>query len=743
MKKVPDHSRMIAIVTLIFLFSVLPTFCGIEDQKGEGGESRKEDIYLGNRWLRLVFSSTDYSLVGLVNVESGYDLISGSKGGTGKLWEIRFLNNSDEIRSVTGRDCRKKSHRYRQRGDRSVLEFLWEGISEKYSEGEFDVLVTVSLGEDQWYSEWTLEIRNRNSTGRLWRIHFPYIQRIGSGGKDSDELNLAVPYFTGWLFSGLDELPGGKLEWHYPSCRYTMQFCSFHRGEAGFYLASHDSTASHKLFTFEQGPKGEGLSYDAALNPEGMGYAGMDFTLPYPMIVGAFKGSWYEASKFYREWALKQKWCSRGPVSSRDDIPDWYKDISLWYKDRKTPGEIRGRVIDFQKSAGLPIAFHWYQWHQIPFDDDYPNYFPPEPGFAEAIVELQKNDVRVVPYVNGRLWDTDLPSWITGFKGAAKDRDMSNYIERYPSKEEFAPMCPNAEIWQSTLYQIVRKLVEEYHIDGVYLDQVSSAKPRFCFDRSHGHPPGGGSAWFDGYRHLLTRLNELDDELVLVTENNAEPLLDLMDGHLTYIPTMGRLIPLFQSVYSGYTTLFGRRITWKDLKDPVAFYVKQGDLFVNGGVPGWTEKEILDGKFRKQLRFLRSLAEKRRIAKKFLLEGELLKPLEPEGSLETISVVEREFERDWIIEVPVVRNSVWKAQDGTVGIVLVNTVEKTVPFRYRMDMRDYGCGGGDLFRVRLLDGRLDEGKMYERTVIERTETLQPFEIVILEVQCVRNPRKLD
>ena len=32
---------------------------------------------------------------------------------------------------------------------------------------------------------------------------------------------------------------------------------------------------------------------------------------------------------------------------------------------------------------GVPVMAQWYRWHQIPFDNDYPHYFPAKPGFEE------------------------------------------------------------------------------------------------------------------------------------------------------------------------------------------------------------------------------------------------------------------------------------------------------------------------------------------------------------------------
>jgi len=737
------HSLPTAILNVLLFCSLLFPSCGVNVKYPEENKDKQGNIYIGNSILELTFSSENNTLTGIKNVKTGYDLLPGRTALEGKLWEIEILDASGKLRSVSNLAGGQRSHRSYRHGNTAVLELLWEDVPVIKATGGIDVKVVVSIEDDQWYSEWIVEIRDKRSSCLLWNIHFPYIQQIGAEKRGSEELKLAVPYFTGWLFSSTHEIPGDEIKWDYPSCRYTMQFCSFYTDSLGFYIASHDSIASHKIFTFKREPEDTGVTYSVIINPPGMGTIGLDYVLPFPMVVGTYIGNWYEASKFYRDWALEQKWCSKGSILNRKDIPDWYKELSLWYKGRGSPEEILNNTLTFKELVHIPIAIHWYLWHQIPFDDNYPNYFPPRPEFAEVINKMQMKNIYVFPYINGRLWDTDLPSWNLGRNGAAKDRDLSNYIERYPSKQAFAPMCPCSHIWQDTIYEIVRKIVMEYKVNGVYLDQIASARPRLCFDPSHGHPLGGGSLWVDGYRTLLSKLRLLEGDIVLVTENNAEPFLDLIDGYLSHVPPMGRLIPLFQSVYSGYAITFGRRITYQDLTDPVAFYVKQAGLFVQGGVPGWTEKVILEPRFRSQLEYLSMLAAERKIARKYLLEGELLKPLEYISDVRTVSIVEEWFDREWKIDVPAVQSSVWKGSDGSLGIILVNTVEENIGFGYTVNMREYGYRDNEVFKVRSLDGHRAKENIYSSFVFQRVDSLPPLGALILEVKNVTDQKVVD
>ena len=47
--------------------------------------------------------------------------------------------------------------------------------------------------------------------------------------------------------------------------------------------------------------------------------------------------------------------------------------------------------------------------------------------------------------------------------------------------------------------------MNECGVKGVYIDQIAAAAPTLCFDKSHGHPLGGGHWWTEGYWKLLGR----------------------------------------------------------------------------------------------------------------------------------------------------------------------------------------------------------------------------------------------
>lgn len=727
--RIPSSTSPLFVIVLLIILNHDISCARIGN--GTDVEEGEKLIHLRNDVIDLAFSKADYSLQELRNMATGYVLVHKSPSKGRKLWEIELIDSKNKVVTVSSADAGIRMDRRESAGDKEVLEFKWQKMTLGEGKGEIDVTVVVTLGKAGDMSEWRMALSNSSTAYGTWRVYFPVIEGVAGASNKGEDLRFALPFCTGWLFSGIDDLPYQDIRWEYPSYNYTMQFCSIYSGESGFYFGCHDGSASHKIFRFTKAPDGMGVAYSVGIYPPDMMAPGKDYDFRFPMVIGSYRGDWYEAAKCYRKWALQQIWCSKGRIADRDDLPTWYKDLALWYKDLGDPQEVGKRAIDFHDSVNLPIAFHWYGWHTNPMDKDYPNYLPPKPGFGDIVAELEKKDVRVFPYLNARLWDTATESWKEGTSGAAKWRDMSVYLEKYASGADLAPMCPYSEVWQTTLQNLSRALLDDYDVDGLYLDQIGAANPKLCFDRAHGHPPGGGSLWADGYRELLRRIKSSGGAykpVVLVTENNAEPWLDLIDGYLTYIPPLGNTIPLFQAVYSGYAVGFGKRVVMEDLENPVLFRAKQAELFSDGGVPGWVEKMILFDKYSDQLAFLRRLADERKRLSKYLMKGQLVKPVKIIGNVDTITAQVKWFGRDWSINIPALRSSVWKAQDGTIAIVMINVLDKDLTVQYEMDLTDYfNKNDLDLHRL-LIEGTASTKTTRDGHFLAATETVPALDI---------------
>lgn len=662
-------------------------------------------ISFGNDLLALTFEEPS---LGLRDIGGFLDVAE----GRGRIWRIELRDKEGQLFALdNSHKCR--TARYRE-GE--TLRLLWEDLSLPEDKRAVDVEVRITLPEGSNLSFWRIRVKNRSERWGIWIVDFPCI-----GGIRPEGTKLAYPHFLGRLVDLLDPLP---IRMIYPSSSATMQFSTLMDGSRGLYLAAHDPNCFYKEFLYEA--EGDKVSYRMRNFPEDMGSPGREFTLPYEAVLGIYEGDWVDAAKIYRDWATKQRWCSR-KLSDRDDIPSWFKEISVWFVGG--PSE---RMPELRRFLDVPVAFHWYNWHQIPFDRFYPDYFPPKEGFGEKVEELQRVGIKVMPYINARLWDTASKSWKQENPEpyTTKDPKLEKYIEHWGGQNH-SVMCPYTEFWRRKVAQIVSILVERYKVDGVYLDQVASMSPVLCFDTSHGHPAGGGSHWVDGYRRLVEEVKErarrINPQAILTTEDHAEPFLDIFDGFLTCnsVFIAPDLIPMFHLVYSGYMITFGRY-------DGRGFAMKNAQMFLWGTQLGWFSADVLREET-PEGRYLRKLARAFSESRKFLLFGEMVRPPKLEGDNPKLSAVWRDGQRP--VRMKAVGCTAWKASDGTLGLAITNCDLNPHTVRYKLDVSDYGFPRPARYIVRKVAGDVEfEEKVYDGGEMTHQIALPEMSVLVLEIR---------
>ena len=194
--------------------------------------------------------------------------------------------------------------------------------------------------------------------------------------------------------------------------------------------------------------------------------SGNNFALEGEAVWQVLRGDWFDAATIYKAWARREaKWWPRLAREGRADTPRWMRELNAWAMTGGAPNECVPAVKQFREFLGVPTGFHWYNWHQIPFDNDYPHYFPAKEGFSQGVAELKAAGVFPMPYINGRLWDShdrgaeDFEFSKLALAAATKQEDGSPGLEQYGSKEtngepvRLAVMCPATPLWQSTRQQ--------------------------------------------------------------------------------------------------------------------------------------------------------------------------------------------------------------------------------------------------------------------------------------------------
>ena len=563
------------------------------------------------------------------------------------------------------------------------LVFDWRGIALGDEENAVDVQATVTLTADGAAAEWRLAVVNRSRRWGLAETQFPLLRNVVK----PREADVLIPKgnWAGRLVKSYNGGPqvGGTSLCYPSSLGAQIQTCAYMLGGAGLQVTPLDGKGQVKYFEMPD------FDFSIRYPCPYQGVPGAANAPDFAVETAAFSGDWWSVAKRYRAWATRQKWAAKGPLATRADFNRQLGDVGCWMKtDWKTATP--QLVTNFMERAmsalpGIPLGLHWYCWHVCPFDNNYPELFPARSGMAEAVAWLKERDILVMPYINGRLWDESLESHAAAVPGAVKNVDGTRFIDKYGG-HSFSVMCPTTKPWQKKLDDLCGRMEEELGVNALYLDQISASMPAPCFDKSHGHPLGGGSHWTEGYRELMAPIREkaVKRGVALTSENASEPYMDSFDAHLTWFCHAYDDVPMLPAIYSGYAVYFSSVSDKKDSLD--SFCAQQGRDFIFGCQLGWNDPWILDDAHREHLAFVERLCRERIAHKDFFLTGELLGELPTPDGLPTVDVTWNRigmYYDSTSFKMPAALGAVWRDFEGTRRYtVLVNISGDEQTFAY-------------------------------------------------------------
>ena len=431
----------------------------------------------------------------------------------------------------------------------------------------------------------------------------------------------------------------------------------------GFYMGIHDPDGTPKFIYMLGAPQSDCTLVSTECDAPYRRHAGNSFTLPGTMVWQCFRGDWFDATEIYRNFVFTQsKWLS--PLRGREDTPQWLRETPVWimhfmpnenpdanpfpitlrekYAD-KNPEDWYRLAVKFRQEVGVPVTYHLYNWHWVPFNNDNPHYFPGHHDLKAGMRELKNADIRVIPYIAGYSWDMcdcrgddyrfeteALPATAKNLSG---DPIFSSYASTEPTGQfvRFARMCPSTTVWKNEIQQIAKKLYKDYGMDGIYLDVVSTAYEQCC-DETHLHAPGHGDFWWKAYAELIAGLRAVTpEEFAVVSESTSEVYSGVLDGYLSWVWVRPDSVPAHSRIYGGRTAIFGRVFTnnTRDNTDYFRFNIAQS--LVYGQQLGWLHPEIVDDP--DQFPFLKKMAKIRWDYREFFAEAEMLRPPVVEGNV--------------------------------------------------------------------------------------------------------------
>jgi hypothetical protein len=695
------------------------------------GAGQAEAVSIENGLLRIAVDRQNGSLVELTDLEAEHNHVGDAQNGGG-LWELELIQHGQ--RTALSPAEAKAFRCEILPPAQSRLRLTWTDFTLPGA-SECRVEATVRLDDAEPMSRWEIAVDKPAGIG-LRQVRFPRLPDL----RRQEEERLAVPVWMGAEVAdprGLLCPAGGqprRLSWDYPG-RLSMQCLAYYQnGGCGLYAACNDTAAMRKTFSL-WGTAGGDVRFETLHYPEGQATRAGRYVLPYQVVLGAFRGDWITAAERYRAWATRQPW-ARTSRLGRGLVPDWILETGLWVWNRGRSSGVLPPAAALQERLGVPVRVFWHWWHGCPYDIGFPEYLPPREGtgpFRQAVARAHDDGLRMLVYMNQRAWGMSTQSWkaegAERFAVKGEDGKVRPEVYNVFTRQALASMCLATSFWRNKYAQLAEEAFEDLGVDGIYMDQACSQRP--CYDPNHGHPPGGGNSWIEGFRALADDIRgrcDADRRIVLAGEGCGEAWLPYLDLMLTLQVSTERysapndpweVIPFFQAVYHPYAVTYGsyssltmppydelwpaefapaKPLALLDRKYSRQFYLEQARSFVWGQQPTVANflPEQLDRRS-EEIEYVMRLARVRSRGAKYLVHGEFLRPPElaaPEvaSDFSRLSIYAGQKSRltSYRKRHPAAVAGAWRAADGRVAVVLASVADEPLSLSFRLDPEYYG-----------------------------------------------------
>ncbi len=715
----------------------------------------------------LRFDEKQGHLVSLLDKRAGHDHVAA--GAPGSLW---MLELPEQAGGTLLPEQAQQFECQHDQDDPLRLRLLWSGFHRE-AMPTLSVSVRVRFDPTAGAGRFSIRVQGLNGVVPLV-VRFPRLCPI----TPQESEVLAVPNWMGEKTTQARQLlapTSGKAqrrEFSYPGI-LSLQCLAFYREDGpGLYLAADDIQARSKSFAaFGDGPGGLGL--EVCHFPGADTAAATAYEPGYDVLLGLFQGDWMTVAVRYRAWALQQPWARESRLK-QGRTPAWVRNTGFWVWNRGQSDDVLPPAAALQDYLGVPVSVFWHWWHGCAYDVNFPEYLPPRDGtdaFREAVRQARQKGLNPIVYMNQRLWGMTAASWVSkeAQRYAVKKSDGAVQSEVYNTftKSPMASMCMGTAFWRNTYAGLSETIYRDLGVSGIYMDQACSSL--ICYDPNHGHPPGGGAYWMEGFRALESDIRRRCPGVALAGEGCGEawlPYLDLMlslqvsqERYAT--PSQWEPIPFFHAVYHGYTILYGNyasltRPPYDPLwpKDSVPehplqllderfryqFRLEQARSFVWGQQPCLSNfrPEHLTQR-RADLAYIRQLVQLRQAALPYLLYGTFLRPprmnipeMEIDMSRLSIYAGQQDAVREYRKRVPQYLAGAWRATDGRVAVAVANIADTDHKIHFTLSRTEHGVPDrGRIFKW-LPEGRTPLVR-FENGQAAITDTLAAAGAVLYEV----------
>lgn len=324
----------------------------------------------------------------------------------------------------------------------------------------------------------------------------------------------------------------------YPSsCQ--MQFMAYYGKGGGIYLAAHDRDSYPKGIEYHGYDDG-GIQLDFRVFPGAI--TKKHYTLPYEMVMGAFKGDWYDAAEIYRDWLENSKMPRPPKLGVNHAIPDWFESspVVITYPVRGTGRDTESMTANeyYPYTKALPtlehyskvfdskimaLLMHWegsapwappYVWPPYESEENYLEFVKSlhEKGnlaglYASGIGYTIKSNIDPSYNMEKEFEEKNIKSVVT----IAPDGTVAqNGVCAGPGAQRIGhDMCPANTFVKDVVAKEVSLIIASGTDYIQYFDQNLGGSCYRCYSKDHGHPPGPGPWQNEEMIKIYKNLNEL------------------------------------------------------------------------------------------------------------------------------------------------------------------------------------------------------------------------------------------
>lgn len=332
-------------------------------------------------------------------------------------------------------------------------------------------------------------------------------------------------------------------------------------------------------------------------------------------------------------------------------------------------------------------------------------------------------------------------------------------------------MCMGTQFWKDKYSSLCDSAVNKYKANGVYMDMACLNS--MCFDRSHGHPVGGGNYWIEHFGKMTDQIRSKiiqKEQLVLAGEGCGEVWLPHLDLFLTLAvskeryagPGAWETIPFFQSVYHQYGITYGNysslivppydelwpkkfapeeplKLLENDFKKQ--FLMEQARSFVWGLQPTISNyQSFLTSDRKEEINYLIDLARIRNNGLQYLLHGKFLRNPdmnipEEEIDISRLSIYAGKMEESvtrFRSTYPMIYAGTWQSDNKQIGIALASISDDPYNVSFNFNSEDYELpASGEIYIIDAAGRR--RLASYSDNKINIDFTLKPKGLCIIEV----------